>query len=259
MEDWAVELQQGRTEPGWDLFISRYRRLIFASIKHYARDYDDEMDVFTRVCEALRENDCRKLRTWIDQPAHTARFSTWLVTVVRHITVDWFRQRDGRRRLSAAAQALPALQQRIFECVFEGGCSHREAYELIRSREAPDLGFRQFRQELRSAYQSLSKSRAGVVLRDSFGGTADQAAVDAEDERELPDESTREQVEQALAALEPAARVAVQLYLLEDLPAAQVARIAGLPSAKAVYNHVYRALAVMRLHLERAGVDRGHS
>ncbi len=70
MEGWAAELVSGRPDAAWDAFVDRYRRLIFAAIRHYAQDYDDVMDV------------------------------TWLVTVVRHLTVDWFRHRDVRRRLS---------------------------------------------------------------------------------------------------------------------------------------------------------------
>src|SRR6266704_2305374 len=107
MEDWMAQLQQAGPEAAWDLFLDRYRRLIFAAIRHYAQDYDDVMDVFARVCEALREDDLRRLRTYVAQPDHRARFSTWLVTVVRHVTVDWFRHRDGRRRLSVVADGLP--------------------------------------------------------------------------------------------------------------------------------------------------------
>src|SRR5439155_19885124 len=55
MELWVAELQGGRPEAAWDLFLNRYRRLIFAAIRHYAEDYDDVMDVFARVCEAMRE------------------------------------------------------------------------------------------------------------------------------------------------------------------------------------------------------------
>ena len=48
----------------------------------------------------------------------------------------------------------------------------------------------------------------------------------------------------------------VELYVIEELPAVDVARIAGLPNAKAVYNRVYRALADLRDWLEAAGVRR---
>src|SRR2546427_8538567 len=131
MDDWVAELRQGRPEASWDLFLDRYRRLIFAAIRHYAQDYDDVMDVFARVCEALRADKLRRLRSWAEQPEHRARFSTWLVTVVRHLTVDWFRHRDGRQRLSVLARGLPPLRRRIFELVFRDQHSHIEAYELI--------------------------------------------------------------------------------------------------------------------------------
>ncbi len=63
MDDWVAELQQGRFDAAWDLFLDRYRRLIFAAIRHYAQDYDDVMDVFARVCEALRADESRRLRS----------------------------------------------------------------------------------------------------------------------------------------------------------------------------------------------------
>ena len=43
-EDWATELRRGAVDRAWDLFLGRYRRLIFAAIRHYAQDYDDVMD-----------------------------------------------------------------------------------------------------------------------------------------------------------------------------------------------------------------------
>src|SRR6266704_3332371 len=144
MDNWAAELRAGKPDAAWDMFLERYRRLIFAAIRHYAQDHDEVMDIFVRVCEALREDDLRRLRHYVAQPQHRARFSTWLVTVVRHLTIDWFRHRDGRRRLSAVASALPGLRRRIFEHVFLDQGSHIEAYELIHAAEAPNLTFREF-------------------------------------------------------------------------------------------------------------------
>src|SRR5437016_4475392 len=156
MEDWMAQLQQAGPEAAWDLFLDRYRRLIFAAIRHYAQDYDDVMDVFARVCEALREDDLARLRCYAEQPVHTARFSTWLVTVVRHLTIDWFRHRDGRRRLSALEE-----------------------------------------------------------------------------------------------------RRAVALYVMDGRPAAEAARLLGLPNPKAVYSRVYRALSTLRRSLEQTGIHSG--
>lgn len=253
-----AELQRGRSDAAWDLFLDRYRRLVFAAIRHYAQDYDDVMDVFARVCETLRADELRRLRVYVDQPDHSARFSTWLVTVVRHLTIDWFRHRDGRRRLSTVAEGLPPLQRRIFEHVFLDQRSHVEAYELIRAREQPALSFREFLAELRSTYRAVTAGRGGQMLRE-LGPVSDAletvpadptgpSATDAAEQSQL--------VERALSALGPEDRLIVELYVLEELPAETVAKVLGLANPKAVYNRAYRALAAVRSQLERAGVRR---
>jgi CHAT domain-containing protein len=106
MEDWLLPLQQGRHQVAWDRFLSRHRKLIFASIRHYTHDYDEGMEVFAHVCEKLGADDMRLLRARAEDPNPRARFTTWLVVVVRHAAVDWFRHRDGRRRLSALAAGI---------------------------------------------------------------------------------------------------------------------------------------------------------
>ena len=40
------------------------------------------MEVFACVCEALRADDFRRLRTYAAEPVHRARFGTWLVSVL---------------------------------------------------------------------------------------------------------------------------------------------------------------------------------
>jgi len=247
-EPWLAQLNAGHADAAWDAFIGRYRRLIFAGIRHYARDYDDVMEVFARVCEALRENDFRRLRAYGAQPVHRARFSTWLVTVVRHLTVDWFRERDGRRRLPALAEGLLPLQRQIFEHVFLDGRSHVEAFELIRTAGGADLDFRQFLGELRLVYRAVAAGRRGLLVR--------ELAHEPQESGD-PWEASGERgalLEQALASLSAEDRVAVELYVVEELPAADVARIVGLPNAKAVYNKVYRALGDLRAWMARTGV-----
>ena len=253
-EDWVAHLKEGRPDPAWDQFLARYRRLIFAALRHYAQNYDDVMDVFARVCEALRKDNLRRLRSWIDQPTHHARFSTWLVTVVRHLTIDWFRHRDGRRRLSTVAEALPPLRRRIFEHVFLDQRSHVEAFELIRARDAPALSFGEFLVELRATYRAMSDGRRGAVLRELGAGTPPEGEPDLPDAAAMDEQ--RELLERALAKLSPEDRVAVELYVVEELPAADIARILGLPNAKSVYNRVYRALAALRERLEGSGLRR---
>lgn len=256
MDDWMVELRRGNSDGAWDLLLDRYRRLIFAAIRHYAQDYDDVMDVFARVCESLRKDDLRRLRTYVAQGDHRARFSTWLVTVVRNLTIDWFRVRDGRHRLSVVAERLPPIQRAIFEHVFVNRRSHIETYELVRASTAPTLSFRQFLSELRETYGGVTQGRRGRLLAEL--GTPEPN--DSEPEAPIHDDGASEQaelLEEALRALGPQDRVALQMYVVDELPAAEVARVVGLPNAKAVYNRVYRALAILRERLGRVGVRGG--
>jgi len=254
-EPWIAPLEAGDPEAAWTIFLERYRRLVFGAIRHYARDYDDVMDVFARVCEALREDDLRKLRDYARQPTHRARFSTWLVTVVRHITIDFFRARDGRRRLSVIAERLPPLQRRIFEQVFLLRHSHLEAFELIRTGGESGLSFREFQAELRATYRAVADGRRGGLLRELGGPVPPEPEPDASSPEES--DERRRLIARALDALNPEDRLAIQLFVIDELPAATVAGILGAPNAKAVYNQVYRALAVARTRLEQSGVSRG--
>lgn len=252
MEDWLDELRGQRVDAAWDLFVSRYRRVIFAAIRHYTRDHDDVMDVFARICEALREDGMRRVRSYVDSTDRRARFSTWLVTVVQHLTIDWFRHRDGRRRTAFADVELTALGRLIAEHVYLGGSGHVEAYELICSRDPPGPSFREYLAELRATHRALAASRLRNVLHDLA-----PAPPEGDESTVAEARDKRDRLEAILRSIPTEERVLVQLYVMEGLPAAAVARITNLPNAKAVYNAVYRILPVLRARLAEAGIHAG--
>ena len=254
VEPWIAPLEAGDPEAAWDLFIERYRRLIFGAIRRYTSEPDDVMDVFARVCEALRENDFGRLRRCAAKADPSRPLSTWLVAVVHNLTIDWFRHRDGRPRLSTIAATLPRLQQRIFEYVFLEQRSHVEAYELLRSRDGATLSFSEFLKELSATYAAATAGRRGRVSA--------ELAIPPPQSPDPPGDPavvTEQQglLARALEALPPDDRLAVQLYVVDEMPAEQVARALGYPNAKTVYNHVYRAVAAIRASLEQAGIKRG--
>lgn len=252
MDRWIHELQRGHDDAAWDGFLARYRRLLLATIRHHARGHDDLMDIFTHVCEALHADRMARLRRYTDAPQHTARFSTWLVVVVRNLAVDWYRSRDGRRRLTAAAERLSPLQQAIYREVFLNGFSHAETYEIVRARERADLTFGHFLRELAAVYRAIGIRTPARWPRDHEPDAS--ATVEADDTAAAAE--MRQALHRALADLSAEQRLAVQLYVIDEVPAAEVARVVGLPNAKAVYNCVYRALAAARAELERAGYRR---
>jgi DNA-directed RNA polymerase specialized sigma24 family protein len=66
---------------------------------------------------------------------------------------------------------------------------------------------------------------------------------------------TVQNLESALEELPPDLRLAISLFVVDGMAAADVARALGWPGAKAVYNRVYRALRGLRERLRRAGVS----
>jgi RNA polymerase sigma factor (sigma-70 family) len=255
-ESWTTPLRDGDPEAAWDQFIERYRRLIFATIRHYTVDRDDVMDAFARVCEAVRENNFARLRRYAAHIDPDRPFSTWLVVVVRNLVIDWLRHRNGRPRLSAMAAALPPLRQRIFAYVFLEGRSHVEAFELLHTRDGSQLSFGDYLKELAATYRTTTGGSRGRLVAQLAGPppplgdqdpTLDDPAVLAEQSALLAE---------VLGSLPADDQLAVQLYVVTGMPAEQVARALGYPSAKTVYNRVYRALALIRAHFAEGSVRR---
>jgi RNA polymerase sigma factor (sigma-70 family) len=254
VEQWIAPLEAGDPEAAWDLFIERYRRLVFGAIRRYTIETDEVMDVFARVCEALRENDFHRLRRCASRADPSRPLSTWIVAVVHNLTIDWFRNRDGRTRLSTIVTALPPLQQRIFEYVFLEQNSHVEAYELLCSRDGATLSFGAFLKELNVTYAATTVGRRGRVVAEL--AIPPPASPDPLFDPAVAAEQ-RTLLARVLDTLPPEDRLAVQLYIVDEVPAEQVARALGYPNTKTVYNRVYRALAAIRASLERAGISGG--
>ena len=255
-EPWVAPLEASDPESAWDLFIERYRRLIFGAIRRYTAEHDEVMDVFARVCEALRENDFARLRRCAAHVEPDRPISTWIVAVVRNLTIDWFRHRDGRTRLSALAESLPPIRKKIFEYVIVGERSHIEAYELLKSRDGFALTYREFLKELNETYRVATGARRGHLVKELAGPLPETAAEPSGDDPAEIEERQRV-LQAALETLPPEDRLAVQLYVVDGIPADQVARALGHPSPKTVYNRVYRALALVRAQLEQAGIRSG--
>jgi RNA polymerase sigma factor (sigma-70 family) len=252
MDPWRARLDEGDSVAAWDIFIEQYRRLIFATIKQLARDHDDILDVFARVCEALRADDLARLRRYAESSGERARFSTWLVTVVRNQTIDWLRHRDGRPRISAPSTLSP-IQKQIFEHIANGH-SHVEVYEMISSRDASHMRFGVFLREVREMYRALRTSHSSIVREQVVMVPLGDAAVPCREP--APVSEAKERIARALETLPPDERLALQLFVVDEMPASEVARTVGWLNAKAVYNRIYRVLDKLREGFEHQGIGR---
>lgn len=256
MEPWRAALARSEVDAAWDLFIARYRRLILATIRRLIQSDEDVFDAFADVCQALSADGLARLRRYDERADSRARFSTWIVVVVRNRTVDWLRRRSGRTRLTPP-DGLSALQIEIFRCVFVERRSHAEAYELLQGSAASGLTFGAFLRELAEVYRAAEDGAGRGVLRYLPPPPELQREPPARPEAALVAAEAAARLAEALEPLPADTRLAVQLFVVEGLPAADVARAVGWPNAKAVYNRVYRALSALREALERQGVGRG--
>lgn len=83
-------------DEAWSRFVSTYSGLLLHTCHTIARDHDAAMDGYVYVLDALREQDCRRLRAY--RPLPGVSFTTWLVVVARRLLLDFQRQRYGRPR-----------------------------------------------------------------------------------------------------------------------------------------------------------------
>ena len=254
MEPWLSRLEAGDVRAAWDLFMERYRRLMLATIRRLVPEHDDVMDVFADVCAALTAADFARLRRYSERSSSGAAVSTWLVIVVRNRVIDWLRKVEGRRRLSIPAD-LSGLHRELYAALCLGGNSPAEAFELVRARGGLALSFPEFLREIRRLRQSHPCPGTLPPRRPEPLPLLPEIAIPAADPLELADRARR--LAAALATQPADVRLAVQLFVVDELPAAEVAVMVGWANAKTVYNRVYRALEAMRATLEREGVGRG--
>lgn len=252
MEPWLAELRSGDSHVAWNLFQDRYRNLMLATIRRLIADRDDLMDVFASCCEGLALDDFARLRRYSDTDASRASAATWVVAVVRNITIDWLRARDGRPRHAVPPHLTP-LHQAIYAVVCIQGYPYRDAYERIRDRADAPASFPAFLREVRAIHLTAPCPRAVTSRR--AAPAAPPPAVDSSTRDPAESAELAQRLEAALADCPPDLRLALELFVVERMPAAEVARLVGWPNAKAVYNRVSRTLAQLRARFQKEGLS----
>jgi RNA polymerase sigma factor (sigma-70 family) len=80
----------------WEQFTERYRRIIRSTVAQIRRSYQsrstDTDDLESHVYQRLLEDDKRRIRKWQGR----SKFSTYLVQVVRNLSLDYFALRNQR-------------------------------------------------------------------------------------------------------------------------------------------------------------------
>lgn len=92
----AAQPDSAAFDTAWKAFLAEYTPLLTRTARALGGERDAVMDRYTWVVERLREDDCRRLRTFI--PDGKSRFRTWLAVVARRLCYDFDRHRYGRVR-----------------------------------------------------------------------------------------------------------------------------------------------------------------
>ena len=110
------EILSGRapSAEAWESFARHYTPLLLHVAWRNSRTHDEAMDAYAFVLECLREEDCRRLRSFSMRSG--TRFTTWLVVVAKRICIDYHRARYGRSRQCHGPEGgARQLRQRLAE------------------------------------------------------------------------------------------------------------------------------------------------
>jgi RNA polymerase sigma factor (sigma-70 family) len=250
VEPWRAALDAGDIDTAWTLFLARYHRLIGATVARCIPDAEDARDAFAELCDKLWEGELKRLRRFHEESHRSAKFSTWLVVVVRNLAIDWRRSQDGRPR-PTPPPGLTSLREQIYRLVLVERRSHSEAYEVIRARSAELCSFPHFLREVAETYRAVDARRWSHLAMHRILAHERSEGADGEGEA-LEIDVQQSRLPEALSRLSESEREAIRLFIVEERPAAEVALALGWPNSKSVYNRVRRALAVLRARL--AGV-----
>ena len=81
-------------DDAWSAFLDAYSDLILFAIRKTESDPDAVGDAYAYALEQIRRDDFRRLRAF--DGSGSAKFTTWLVVIVRRLTIDLRRRRNGR-------------------------------------------------------------------------------------------------------------------------------------------------------------------
>lgn len=241
-DDELLGLFQTDSRQAWDLFLDRHSNYILSVLRHMGFDHDEAMDRFVFVCEKLCEKDFRRLRG-IASTGSRGDLAPWLRTVVRNLAVSWAWSVDGRRRLFKSVTELSERHQRVFELHFWQGRHPSEICEQLRVETQEELGLLNVLQLLEEVFAHLSSSQrwrlmsrlsrerqaVSIAVEDpETGWVFEPPSLGPNAEERLLAHERRDLADKALDALEPQARLILQLRYEQCLSLSEVAALTDL-------------------------------
>ena len=237
-------LDAARGWPAFEAFFGQdMRRMIERALPGTGNRQNRE-DAYQAVCEALLGNDLQRLRAYSGRGSP----SGFVLHIIENLVVDFVRTIIPRRRLPAAIERLPALDQSIYRLVYWDRLDAEPAIllpHLSHAGEGPlsltavAAAISRVRQALPAGYCAEPRGDDRMI---ELSAAEDFAlAVGSEDlrvptpEDKLVEDEAAQLMQQALDALRqalPGLAAGERLYLqlaLSGAPAREIARLLCLP------------------------------
>jgi RNA polymerase primary sigma factor len=236
-------LDAGRGWPAFEAFFGEDMRRMIERALPGSGNRQNREDAYQSVCEALLKNDLQRLRAYSGRGSP----SGFVLHTIENLVIDFVRTIVPRRRLPAAIQRLPDLDQAVFRLIYWDRLAADPA-GLLDHLSVPDQvpltgiavaeAIGRVRQALPAGYHAEPRGARMVDLSaaEDFAlaeGSQDYRVPTPEDN--LVDGQAADLLEQALEALQqalPGLAAAERLYLqlaLSGQPAREIARLLCLP------------------------------
>lgn len=256
-----VELGTRDPAQAWSDFLSANASLLYQVVRSFEKDSEHVAECFLFVCEQLSLNRFRRLRKF--RPQGPARFETWLRAVVRNLCLDWHRKEFGRLRVFRSIQGLPALEQELFRCVYEQGCSTDYALAWLMPR-FPGITHQVLQKSLERIEAALTPRQRWLLTvqrnrrmpatleGDEETLSAQLLSPHVDPEAQAAISERRGALSQAMKRLSPRERSMLMLRFEEGLTLENLARVFRLPDAQTADRRIRHLLAKLRSWMEGA-------
>jgi RNA polymerase sigma-70 factor (ECF subfamily) len=249
IEKILLSLSSGQVEIGWTMFLDAYSGLLRSIVRQFETDDLAADDCYEFICAKLSDQDFRRLKAF--DPSGPARFSTWLTTIAANLCKDWRRSEYGRQRPPKCVQALPELEQLVFQLLFRQGMTHHECLHVLKTR-FPKLDPDDIARINGELYQALSANqRWQMSISRDAPVPADDLDIVHESPTRKPDyelqcDQDLQRLESALAKLEPEQSLLLRLRYQQDLTLKEVARLTGISDPYKARRAIDKALTALK-------------
>lgn len=242
--------------PAWVEFLDRYAQHIMNAANQFEYERDRINECFIFVCGKLNDDGFRRLLNF--NTNGSAKFSTWLSTVVFNLCVDWHRQEFGRVTLLPAISALPAFDQSVYRLVIEQELSKEVCYQTLRAN-FPDLSRDLVANALSRIYSILTPRQRWQISVRNRRSTHDPVQGRLErlpepgsgPELETQSAQELETLQAALAHLPTDQRLLLVLRYQEGLSLKKIAQLKQLGDSNRAWRHIQAAIDVLFNHINK--------